>query len=117
MSPKKVLIVDNNINSSEFISEKLKKKGYVVTIATSGNNAIDLFDDNFFDIVISELEMKDGDGLKLLEYSNAQMNKPKFYFLSKFPENRSIVDCIKAGAIDFFLKPVDLDDIINRIDS
>jgi DNA-binding response OmpR family regulator len=116
MSSKKVLIVDNNINSSELISEKLKRKGYLVTIATSGNNAIDLFDDNFFDIVISELEMKDGDGFKLLEYSNAQMNKPRFYFLSKFPENRSIVDCIKAGAIDFFLKPMDIDELISKID-
>lgn len=115
MSFKKILIVGNHLNSSDQVFEKIKQKGHMIFIAESGNSAIDFLDKEFFDIIISELNMNNGDGLKLLEFSNAQIKKPKFYFWSAPPETISIVDCIRAGALDFFIKPIEIDEIFNII--
>ena len=115
MSKQNILLVDKDDEITNQISTKLIEMGHCAFITISGNKAIDLFDDFTFDIVISDLEMRDGDGLKLLEYSNAQLHRPKFYFLSKEPGNISIIDCIRAGAIDFLIKPITIDEIIKRI--
>ena len=67
MSDKRILLVDDEEIILNTYSSLLNEKGYTVFTADSGREAFDEFLNQPFDLVITDLAMKDGDGLTLLE--------------------------------------------------
>ncbi|NOT79924.1 MAG: response regulator [Bacteriovoracaceae bacterium] len=97
----RILIVDDDKDILKFNSEGFESQGHHVTVASSGNVAIEILKEKAFDVIVSDLKMTNGDGLSLLSYVNTLNPLPAFFFASG--EVGLIVDkCIEAGAIGFF---------------
>lgn len=62
----KLLIVDDDTNIQRLYKEELEEEGYDVTIATTGKDALELFQKETFDIVTLDILMPDIDGISLL---------------------------------------------------
>ena len=77
-----VLIIDDEPDILEILSEEFKHNGYAVTSASSGDEAIGILKNIKFDIVLSDYKMPNGNGMKVLEFINSLSDKPVFYFCS-----------------------------------
>src|SRR5688572_819232 len=63
----KLLFIDDDVASCEVVDETLSKRGFEVTIATSGAKALLALEQNEFDVVLSDLRMPGMSGLELCQ--------------------------------------------------
>ncbi len=109
-----VLIVDDDPDILDLLSEEFKCHGHNVSTAKSGNFAIDLLKRQEFDIVLSDFRMPNGNGLSVLRFINSMENRPKFFFMSGGAE-MGIRECLQEGATLFFLKPISPNFLVSQI--
>ena len=111
-----VLIVDDEPDILELLSEEFDFAGFQTKSAASGNEAISIIEGEDVHIVVSDFKMPNGNGMAVLNAVNSmpEAKRPVFYFVSG-EADVSIKDAIDAGAKDFFTKPFDLEDLIMRI--
>jgi DNA-binding NtrC family response regulator len=111
----KILIVDDEPDILNLLTEEFKCHGHYVNTATSGNEAVELLKNVSFDIIISDFRMPNGNGMVLLNFVNSMNKKPVFYFVSG-QADLSAEDCLRAGAKQFFAKPFDLNLLIFEVE-
>lgn len=106
-----ILVVDDEASQRDLLAGFLKKKGYTVTTAASGHEAIEKNKVSGFDLAILDLKMPELDGIETIE----QMKKidPETYFvvLTGYGTVESAVRAMKRGAYDYLNKPVNLDEL------
>ena len=102
---KTVLIVDDSELVLKIISNKLKKAGYDILQALDGKQALKLLDGNSIDLLITDLNMPEMDGVELI---NAVRTNPYYQFIpiilflsDEVPDKRFMK---KSGATIFFDK-------------
>ena len=61
----KILLVEDDLSLSRGISFKLKKEGYEVFTSSRVDDALEIFNNNKIDLVISDIGLEDGDGFEL----------------------------------------------------
>ncbi len=115
-----ILVVDDEESQRTLLAGYLKKKGFTVTTAGSGKEAVEKNHTQGFDLAILDLKMPEIDGIETM----AQMKKidPETFFiiLTGFGTVESAVQAMKLGAYDYLSKPVNLDELellIERIRS
>lgn len=104
-----LIIEDEKLLGSQ-LKRKFERSGWDVTLASSAAEArYFLFKSGLDpDVVLSDLNLPDGNGLKLLEeYREADL-KAEWVFLSGYGETPNIERAIALGAVDFLTKPMDV---------
>lgn len=109
-----ILVVDDEELIVEMIADELQSRKFTVLTASCGEEAIDLIKNNLFDVVISDFRMPNGDGMSILEFINTMDKKPQFFFISGYSKI-SAKECIEKGAKEYFPKPFNLDEMIQKI--
>ncbi len=106
-----ILIVDDEASQRNLLAGFLEKKGYTITTAASGKEAIEKNRTTGFDLAILDLKMPEIDGIETM----AQMKDidPETYFiiLTGYGTIESAVEAMKLGAYDYLNKPVNLDEL------
>ncbi|MCX6310854.1 MAG: bifunctional response regulator/alkaline phosphatase family protein [Bacteroidetes bacterium] len=90
----------------------LKEKGYEVSTATSGNDAIDLIAKNDFDIVFLDENMPGLSGLETLTRIKNQKNDIPVVMITKSEEENLMEDAIGSKIADYLIKPVNPNQIL-----
>ena len=62
----KLLVVDDDFNIQRLYKEELEEEGYEVTIASTGKEALEIFERENFDVITLDILMPDIDGISLL---------------------------------------------------
>ena len=113
-----ILVVDDDPVLKLILVHEFKSKDFKVLAASSGNEAIRLVQQNKIDIILSDIQMPDGDGLELLDAIKKIAPKvPVLLFMSGF-SNITPEEAIKRGAYAILPKPFEravLQEIINNI--
>ncbi|KAF8074404.1 hypothetical protein N665_1104s0012 [Sinapis alba] len=109
----RVLAVDDNPTCLRKLEELLLRCKYHVTKTMESKKALDMLREksNMFDLVISDVEMPDTDGFKLLEIG-LEMDLPVI-MLSAHSDYDSVMKGIIHGACDYLVKPVSLKELRN----
>jgi DNA-binding response OmpR family regulator len=110
---KKILIVDDERAILKVLSIKLKISGYDVTTALSGEEALELVNSAKPDIMLLDVIMPGVDGFEVLQKLRPTYQVPVIV-LSVRPENAQ--KALSLGANDFIAKPLDVDDLVKRIE-
>lgn len=110
----KILIVDDEKSVRETLREMLEYEGYEVVEADSGLQALDLFSQNSFDVVLCDIKMPGMDGMELLDKILQSYDIPVI-MISGHGTIDTAVDAIKKGAFDFIIKPFDLNRLLISI--
>ena len=104
--PRKVLIVEDESIISEYYSFLIEKPGREIFIADCGRSALELLDKNTIDLIISDINMPNLDGLSLLEI-NAERNIFRPTILVSGHATKDIaIKSLKLGAFDLLDKPI-----------
>lgn len=106
-----VLVVDDERSMREFLTIMLKKEGYNVVTADSGELAIELLEDGQrFGLVITDLKMAGLSGLDVLHRVKALDPACQVIVMTAFATAETAISAIKQGAYDYITKPFKLDD-------
>ena len=120
-----ILVVDDEQSMREFLAICLRRKNHVVTVATSGEEAIGRLGKQPFDVVITDLRMPGAlDGLGLLQtiktggvkYTPAPGASPSFIdpeviLVTAYATADTAIAAMKQGAYDYLTKPFQVDEI------
>lgn len=111
-----VLIVEDNKMNQKVLAVMLKKLGHVVSIANNGREAVDIYLENDFDLVLMDYQMPVMSGLESTEVIRG-VEKERNTYTPVVALTANAMDgirdeCIAAGMDDFITKPVKKDEII-----
>jgi len=112
---KKILLVEDTVGISKAIKYRLEKKGFHVSQAFDGNEAMEKVPEYEPDIILLDAFLPKMNGLdvcKALQKNNKYKNIP-IVIISASEENKALSE--EAGAKDFVLKPYDPEDLIRKI--
>ena len=113
---KKILVVDDYIASREMISEALSQSGsYEIREAEDGFEALRMFQQEHFDLVISDIMMPGMSGMELLKRISEINPETAVIMITAYPETTLTVSAIKRGAVDFLAKPFKIDDLLFKV--
>jgi len=110
---RKVLIVDDDINFNSLLAEALEQEGFSIDSVLNIKNAKNRLEKNFYDAILLDVMLEDGNGLELLEKA-----KEKSYgvlVMSAYGNVETAVNAVKNGAFNFMEKPFDLNHLIFEI--
>jgi len=113
----KILIAEDERVSRRLLETRLKKWGYDVTSAEDGQQAWELFQKEYFPMVISDWMMPKMDGLELLRRIRSS-EKPGYVYtilLTARTEKEDLLAGMESGADDFIAKPFDKDELLARL--
>lgn len=110
-----LLLVDDDPFILEGIGEDLERKGYQVTRAASGDEAVELLGEANFDLVITDLVMERTDGIKVLQKTKELDSNTMVIILTGFGDMISAIDALRSQADDYMLKPCESEEIFFRV--
>lgn len=111
----RILLVDDEEDFVDSLSEGLRNEGYIVDIALSGENALYLFDLYPYDLVLLDLNLPDKDGLLLCHEFRKVKSRTLICILSARGEVFERVEGLDQGADDYLSKPIHFDELLARI--
>ncbi|MCU0822119.1 MAG: response regulator [Spirochaetes bacterium] len=109
MIDKRILVVDDAPAIAKIIADKLRSEDYEVTTAQNGEEALDLYKDNPFPLVIADIEMPVMGGNELIDHLNQFSNPPLIFIITSHKEPNVIIDIMKKGVYDYMVKPFDIE--------
>lgn len=112
----RVMVVDDEENIREVLSNYLESMNYEVDTAEDGQDALNKFSKGDFDLIISDLLMPNIDGLELLKRVRNIDKEVIFLMITGYPSIETAVDAIKKGAYDYITKPFHMEDVKLRIE-
>ncbi|OGQ07442.1 MAG: Fis family transcriptional regulator [Deltaproteobacteria bacterium RIFCSPLOWO2_12_FULL_40_28] len=107
----KILVVDDEVALTKALSKYLTQEGYAVDIAGDGPEAIEKFKTGHFDLLLTDLQMPNMDGVTLIKEIKALNPLVVCIVMTGFASIQSAVEATKAGAFHYVTKPFELDDI------
>jgi response regulator RpfG family c-di-GMP phosphodiesterase len=114
---KKILVVDDYLPTRNLIVETLSQSSqYQIAEAENGKEALRMFDEDDFDLVISDIMMPGMSGMELLRLIRDHNPSAAVIMITGNPTTDLTVNAIKKGAVDFLTKPFDIDDLLYKVD-
>ena len=112
----KLLLVDDEPEIREILGELLTDEGFDVTLAEDGKVALEYFLRDDFDLVISDVRMPNKTGIELLKDIQQGPKSVDVIILTGQSDESTAIDCLRAGAYDYLLKPIeDLDILLSSV--
>jgi DNA-binding NtrC family response regulator len=111
-----LLVVDDEPSPRSTLALLLRKQGHRVLEADGVTAATKCLADEVFDLVVTDLRMPDGDGLDVLRAARAHTPPPEVILLTAYAEWKSAKEAIRLGALDYFEKGQEPDELYHRID-
>jgi DNA-binding NtrC family response regulator len=114
---KKVLVVDDRIQSLKGLVGILEDEGYQVLQAAGGAEALTLFEsEKELDVILADLKMPGMNGLELFRNMSAIRPVPPFIIMTAFGTVRSAVEALREGVTDYLIKPLDYEELTLVLD-
>jgi two-component system sensor histidine kinase/response regulator len=110
-----ILIVDDNPNILTTMSACLEKKGSSVTKASNGRAALEAIKKNYFDLVITDLNMPGANGLAVLKEAKILNPDTIVIIASGDQDFKSVIEALHLGADGYLLKPFGVNELYMHI--
>ena len=109
--PTTVLVVDDEDGIRQALDRFLARLGYRVLQASSGAEALDRQAAEQPQVMLSDIRMPNMSGVELVPKALAADSDLAIIMLTAIDEPRTAIECLKLGAYDYLIKPVDLDEL------
>jgi DNA-binding NtrC family response regulator len=115
--PLKIMVIDDENIVGKRLKPALEKTGDIVETFEDGEKALARFDEDLFDIVVTDIRMEKIDGIEILEHILATSGRTKVIIITGYATLEIAREALSKGAFDFIakpFKPADLRAIIER---
>lgn len=102
-----ILVVDDNEMNRDMLSRRLQRHNYETVVAENGARALELMQEQTFDLVLLDIMMPKMNGYEVLEHvrQDARLRQTPIIMISAMDDLDSVVKCIELGAEDYLFKP------------
>lgn len=115
----KILVVDDSVDFSYFISELLKREGHSVTCANDGEVAINTIKESGpFDVILTDIIMPNMDGVSFMRHLQTTQNQAFVIAISGggvTMASKEALKVVESLVVAVFEKPIDYDALIAKI--
>lgn len=111
-----ILLIDDEETQLTSLKSFLSKRGYKVFTASSGESGLTIAEQNLIDIVLTDYKMPGWDGYEVLKKVKNLNPEIDVVVMTAYGTIENAVSLMKAGAFDYLIKPIDLDELENILD-
>lgn len=116
-APIKVLVIDDEAAHADAVADSLARVGYDCTVATTGQDGIAMLSRDSFEVIVTDLRMKDSNGLEVLAAAKQELPDAEVILVTGHGTVQSAVEAIQQGAFNYLLKPLDLKQLRAVVDN
>jgi two-component system response regulator PilR (NtrC family) len=106
-----ILIIDDEKSLLDLLSVVLKKEGYRVKTCLAPSKVFDLLEKESFDLVICDIKLPEISGMEILKYVRESQPEVPMIMITAYGSLKQAVEALKAGAVDYILKPFDVEEL------
>ena len=110
----KILVVEDDKNLKKLIKITLTKENYTVYEASNGEEALEMLDTNYVDLIISDVMMPEMDGFELIKELRTSKYKMPIMLITAKDSIEDKKEGFILGADDYMVKPINLEELILR---
>ncbi|EGB16652.1 response regulator receiver protein [Pseudodesulfovibrio mercurii] len=111
----KVLLIDDEVEFLEALSERMEIRGMDVTTAENANAAVSAINSGDYDAIVLDLQMPDMNGIDMLKVIRKTNPDMQVILLTGQATLEAGIQAMKLGAMDFMEKPADIDALTDKI--
>jgi DNA-binding NtrC family response regulator len=104
----RVLLIDDEVEFTEVLAERMKTRGLEVDSASNGQEGIDKAKNKYYDAIILDMAMPGMDGIEALKLLLEANPDSQVVLLTGHATVKKSVEALKLGAIEFLEKPADI---------
>lgn len=113
---KTFLVVDDERASCDSMADVIEEIGHRVYKATSSATAVEILQTRDIDILVTDLKMPGMDGMELLRYAKHYNPATVILLVTAYGTIESAISALKQGAVDYILKPLELNQFTGAIE-
>jgi DNA-binding NtrC family response regulator len=110
-----ILIVDDEVRYRELYMHVLESAGFITREAASAEEAIAILRTQLPTMVVADVRMPGESGIELLRRARKEHPGLPFLLVTAYADVRDAVSAMRLGAVDYLLKPVDLDELLTAV--
>ena len=110
-----ILIAEDDSNSGLYLQQLLEREGYRTELVRNGQEALEKYQQQNYDVVISDLMMPVMDGEQLLQELSRFEDPPVFLLETGSDDRDEIIKMIRKGASDYYIKPIQRDVFLPKV--
>ncbi|NRR91545.1 response regulator transcription factor [Winogradskyella undariae] len=114
---KHILLAEDDLDFGNILKQYLELSGYTITWAKDGQEALDLFKTETFNICVFDVMMPKLDGFSLAKQIIAINPETPFIFLTARKLKDDKIKGLKLGADDYIIKPFEADELVLRLNN
>src|SRR5688572_4865595 len=107
----RILIVDDEPSLRDMLRIVLRRDGFEVLVAANGREAIDVLEKERVDFLLSDIRMPDVGGVEVLRAAKGLNRDIIAFMMTAFASTDSAVEAMRLGAVDYFTKPFNMDEL------
>ncbi len=115
MKQGKVLLVDDEVDFTRVLAQRLETRDFEVETADNGLKALESIKQTSYDIILLDLQMPEMNGLETLKQLRKDHPDLQVVLLTGQGDLKSGIEAMKLGAADFLEKPADINELIEKI--
>lgn len=116
MGCKNILLVDDEEEVTRILAKRLGRRGYECATAANGQLALEAMRLGAYQIVVMDVKMPVMDGISALQKIHQQWPSTQVILLSGHADMQLAVQAMSDGAFGYLMKPVDLDELLFKIE-
>lgn len=117
MQSKRILLVEDERNLIDLLSLNLELEGFVVKVAETGVEGVNMFREQRFDLIILDNMLPEMDGVSVCQTIRLEDTEVPILFLSAKHTSQDRITGLKAGADDYLTKPFEFEELLLRINA
>ncbi|HUX10215.1 MAG TPA: sigma-54 dependent transcriptional regulator [Terriglobia bacterium] len=112
----KILVVDDDADTRDLLSEVLGAEGYQVVVAACAQEALAAGKAAHFDVILSDIRLgPELNGLDVLRAFKSIQPDSEVILITAFGSMETAIEAVKAGAFDYLSKPFRIEDVLSRV--
>lgn len=117
MSDIKILVVDDNQDFAETLSDVLELNGYEVDTAYSGESAIEKYNNEHYDLAFMDVRLPGKNGVESFLEIRKIKPKAKIIMMTGYSVKQLLAEALDHGALDVLYKPIEVDKVLKLIEN
>ncbi len=111
----KILVVDDEDSLRMTLKLRLQSAGFDVRVAQDGEEALAVLKEDPADLVLLDINMPNMDGIEALGHIAKLYPSTEIIMLTGFADFSTAIECLKKGAKDYLVKPIEMTELITRV--
>src|SRR5437867_1414846 len=113
----KILLIEDDPAIVSSLQEILAADGYAVSVTTRGDEGLTLAQQNSFDVVVTDLKLPGLSGLELIRQLHTSKPRLPLILMTAHGTTATAIEATKFGAYDYLLKPFEMAELLELVDT